>query len=117
MATKRNREPEYQLSRVEEEILTVLTGGRSLYGLEIITAVQDATEGRRRLGFGSLYPTLHKLEKKGFLKSEWGEEKPEERGGARRKYYRLTALGQRALREAASVRERLATWEPSWGRA
>jgi PadR family transcriptional regulator PadR len=117
MAKKRNREPEYKLSRVEEEILTVLTGGRSLYGLEIITAVEEATKGRRRLGFGSLYPALHKLEKKSFLKSEWGDDKPEERGGARRKYYRLTALGQRVLRETADVRLRLATWAPSWERA
>ena len=41
--------------------------GRELYGLEIITAVADASDGKRKIGFGSLYPTLHKLEKKGLV--------------------------------------------------
>jgi len=46
---------------------------------------------------GTLYPTLHSLERNGYLVSE-------ERvaGGRRRKYYRITARGQEALAEARS---------------
>lgn len=113
----RDREREYNLSRLEEDVLAVLMGSREIYGLEIIKAVEEATGGKRRIGFGSLYPTLHGLEKKGFVKCRWGEETPEERGGARRKYYKITALGEKALREAERIRERLAAWRPAWGRA
>jgi len=100
------------LSRTEENILMALFG-RPLYGLDIIRAVKEGSKGRCNLGFGSLYPTLHKLEKKGLVKSQWGDEKLEERGGARRRYYEVTALGQKALREIQDVRNNIAAWKPA----
>jgi len=42
---------------------------------------------------GSLYPALHRLEKRGWVASEW---KPTE-AGQRAKFYRLTAAGKRQL--------------------
>ena len=42
---------------------------------------------------GSLYPAMHRLEKQGWLKSEW---KPSD-AGQRAKYYRLTAAGKKQL--------------------
>lgn len=104
------------LSALEEMFLTVLSR-RELYGLEIIKAIEDASDGKRRIGFGSLYPTLHQLEKKGMVKSHWGEDKPDERGGARRKYYKITGAGQTALRKANEIRISLAGWNPALGRA
>jgi PadR family transcriptional regulator PadR len=104
------------LSPLEELVLTVLFKHK-LYGLEIIKAVEEASEGKRRLGFGSLYPTLHKLQKKGLLTSQWGEETPEERGGARRRYYQITAAGKNALREMRDVRTKIAAWKPAFGGA
>jgi PadR family transcriptional regulator PadR len=52
-----------------------------------------------RLGAGTLYPLLHRMEGAGLLTSETRVV-----GGRRRKYYRLTPAGQRVLAEA---RERL----------
>ena len=46
---------------------------------------------------GSLYPALHRLEKRGWLKSEWGVSEANQRA----KYYRLTPAGKTQL-----VRER-----------
>jgi PadR family transcriptional regulator PadR len=112
---KIKRERDLDLSMTEEMLLTVLLH-RELYGLEIIKAVEEATEGKRRIGFGSLYPTLHQLEKKGMVKSRWGDETPEERGGARRKYYTITSPGQKALRDANQTRTRLSQWKPALGR-
>lgn len=106
----------FDLSPQEEIMLTLLVG-RELYGLEIMRAIEEASEGKLRMKFGSLYPTLHRLEKKGFVTSRWGDDRPEERGGARRKYYTVTGLGERALREAQRLRANLATWQPVWGRA
>ena len=75
----------FDLSALEEDIMTVLDF-HELYGLQIIKAIEEASGGKRRLGVGSVYPTLHRLEKKGFVTSKWGDDRPEERGGARRKY-------------------------------
>ncbi len=54
-----------------------------------------------RISAGTLYPLLHRLEKKGYLRSkEWQD------GKSRRKVYRATALGRKALKAAkVKVRE------------
>jgi PadR family transcriptional regulator, regulatory protein PadR len=103
------------LSTVEELVLSALIS-HELYGLEIIKAVQEATEGKRRIGFGSLYPALHQLQKRGMVKSRWGDETPRERSGARRKYYEITNAGVAALKEAEAIRARLLGWKPLLGR-
>jgi DNA-binding PadR family transcriptional regulator len=101
----------FDLSALEEDIITVLDFHK-LYGLQIIKAIEEASSGKRRIGVGSLYPTLHRLEKKGFIQSKWGDDHPEERGGARRKYYEITALGRKVLRETQQTRTNLAKWQP-----
>jgi PadR family transcriptional regulator PadR len=53
---------------------------------------------------GTLYPLLAKLESIGWLKSEWENVEPSEAGRPRRRYYKLTALGQtNALKELSDV--------------
>jgi PadR family transcriptional regulator, regulatory protein PadR len=101
----------------QEEILLTLLVGKELYGLQIMKAIEEVGEGKLRMKFGSLYPVLHQLERKGFLTSRWGNDRPEERGGARRRYYLTTGLGEQALREAQRLRANLAAWQPAWGRA
>lgn len=49
------------------------------------------------LASGSLYPILMRLEKAGWLSSEWESGDPAELGRPRRRFYRLTALGQREV--------------------
>ncbi len=102
----------FDLSALEEHIITVLNV-HELYGLQIIKAIEEASGGKRRLGVGSLYPTLHRLEKKGFIQSKWGDDRPEERGSARRKYYEITGLGRQVLQETQATRANLATWQPT----
>jgi PadR family transcriptional regulator PadR len=101
-----------RLSSLEEDLLTLLTGWE-LYGLEIIEATKTASDGQRSIGVGSLYPTLHKMEKKGLVRSYWGEETPEERGHARRRYYTVTGLGERVLGATQKWRLGLAQWLPT----
>ncbi len=66
----------------------MLKGRRELYGLKILDYLNFEREDRlgRKLGFGSLYPALNRLEKKGLVTWGWGDH-VEETGGARRKYY------------------------------
>ncbi|AFZ61137.1 helix-turn-helix transcriptional regulator [Anabaena cylindrica FACHB-243] len=99
------------LSALEEDLLTVLRG-KELYGLQVMNAINEASDGKRQIGFGSLYPTLHRMEKKGLVKSRWGEETDPESGGARRKYYEITGLGEQVLRETQEYRAHLAGWKP-----
>lgn len=99
-----------RLSNLEENLIILLTR-KELYGLQIVQAIFD-TEGRK-VSFSSLYPTLHKLEEKGYLAARWGEDTPEERGRSRRRYYQTTGLGEKALHEAAERRQKLAVWQPA----
>lgn len=53
---------------------------------------------------GSLYPALHRLQRKGLLKSDWKESA----SGPMAKYYSLTALGRKYLQEEEAQWQRYA---------
>ena len=114
---KEEEKPAVKLSAIDQDILTAL-GARELYGLEILDELNldRATE----LSFGSLYPGLNRLEKKGFVSCRWGDEQ-EVSGGARRKYYKMTALGATTLRDIeqyrAALAERAGQNSTNWGGA
>ena len=96
-----------KLSAIDEDILTVLKGRGELYGLEIL---DNLNLGRREklgneLRFGSLYPALNRLMKKKLVTWRWGEE---ESGGARRKYFKINALGVYSLNAVQEYRTQLA---------
>ena len=68
------------------------------------------------LASGSLYPILMRLEKAGWLLSEWEAGDPATLGRPRRRFYRVTALGQRkvsAVRDALSPNLGEAAWATS----
>ncbi|WAL61353.1 PadR family transcriptional regulator [Thermocoleostomius sinensis] len=100
------------ISKLEEEILNLLAG-KELYGLQIIEAFAESSSGKRTIGVGSLYPTLNRLEEKGLVNS-WMKDRPaDERGGARRKYFRITQLGLMVMTEAEKFRRKLYEWRPA----
>ena len=96
-----------KLSAIDEDILTVLKGRGELYGLEILDYLNLDREKKlgSELGFGSLYPALNRLMKKKLVTWRWGEE---ESGGARRKYFKINALGLSSLNAVQEYRTRLA---------
>ena len=92
----------HQLGEFEEIVL--LTVGilyKEAYGVAII----DEMEARlnRKVSIGALQTVLRRLEKKGYLKSELGEA-TNVRGGKRKRYFSLTSLGSRVLRETQEQR-------------
>src|SRR2546427_8721802 len=101
-----------RLSSVEEDILTLLVG-RELYGLAMLEASRTAVGDTRALRPGSLYTALAKMEDKGLVRSWWGDERPPERGGARRRYYTATGLGAEVLTATQLRRTQLAAWQPA----
>jgi PadR family transcriptional regulator, regulatory protein PadR len=52
------------------------------------------------VGSGTLYPLLARWEKAGWVTSEWENVDPSEVGRPRRRFYRLTAVGQTKARDA-----------------
>lgn len=73
-------------------LLSILMEGES-YGYQIIKKMRAFSDGRLEWSFGMLYPVLHRLEKDGFVASEWKTSGK----GRLRKYYRLTEAGAREL--------------------
>lgn len=105
---RRDEMPELHISKLEEELLILLTG-RELYSIEIEGAFKEVL--RRERNFGSFYPTLRSLEKRGLISGRWGDEEPGDRFGPRRRYYKVTPLGAEALREADFRRQGLRDWK------
>jgi PadR family transcriptional regulator PadR len=93
-----------QLPRLNETEILIISGLSSSekYGLEIVEDVARLSGGKRKISLGGLYTTLHRMEEKGLVAARWGDA-TEERGGARRRYYKVTAFGARAAAEAKTV--------------
>ena len=72
-------------------VLAVLAD-EPLHGYAVIEALRRRSEGAFELAEGTLYPVLHRLEADGLLASSWSEA-----AGRRRRVYRLTRNGRRAL--------------------
>ncbi len=72
-------------------ILSVLEA-EPLHGYAVMEALQQRSGGELDLPTGTLYPALRRLERAGYLRSEWSTV-----GGRRRRTYRLTAAGKRML--------------------
>ena len=66
-----------------------------------------------KVGSGTLYPMLARLEAAGWLASEWEVIDPKEAGRPRRRFYRLTAVGQNNAR-AALADLQMAAGELAW---
>lgn len=73
-------------------ILRTLRMGPS-HGHAIARHIQRSSEDLLQVETGSLYPALHRLEARGWLRASW---ELSDRG-KRAKYYRLTALGRKQL--------------------
>lgn len=98
-------------SALEEDILTLLVESpQGIYGLDILGRLNVAAEkvGRNKFGVGSLYPALKRMEQQGLISGRWGEEVPgEESGGARRRYYSISAEGKKSLMATHEFRRAL----------
>src|SRR5690349_4401082 len=64
------------------------------HGHEIAKHIQRTTEDVLQVEHGSLYPALHRLERKGWVVSKWEQAKDRNREF---KYYRLTPAGRKQL--------------------
>jgi PadR family transcriptional regulator PadR len=82
-------------------ILKVVALG-PVHGYGISQRIRQISDSVLQVQQGSLYPALHRLEKRGWLAADWGESEK----GRQAKFYRLSAKG----------RKQLAAEEETWGR-
>jgi PadR family transcriptional regulator, regulatory protein PadR len=96
------------VGQFEQIILTAILSLRDeAYGVTIHKkAAQLAAP--KKISPGAVYVTLDRLEDKGLI-SSWLSDPTPERGGRSKRFYRLEALGERALEESAATARRV--WE------
>jgi DNA-binding PadR family transcriptional regulator len=93
------------LGEFEEIVmLTVATLYDQAYGVAVLEEIERRTG--RSVSVGALHSALERLEEKGFVQSRFGEATAE-RGGRRKRFFTVTAAGERALREAWELRSGL----------
>ena len=74
-------------------VLHILSGGKQ-HGWGVAQALKTRSEERLVVTQGSLYPALHRLEKEGWIESEWGVSE----NNRRAKFYRLSRSGRSQLK-------------------
>ena len=77
-------------------VLSILAREAS-YGYQIIRRINVEADGLFVWQEGTVYPVLHKLEKDGYVRTQWQQADT----GRRRKYYYITAKGRDALSDGA----------------
>jgi len=93
---------EYQLGEFEELVLlTVAAQHDQAYGVSIHEFLTEET--KKKINISAIHVALKRLEKKGFVDSRFGGI-TEERGGRRKKFYIVTALGKKVLDASHDLR-------------
>jgi len=67
--------------------------GDARHGYSVARTIEQATDDVLSIDEGSLYPALHRMEVKGWIKSSWGLSE----NNRRAKYYELTGRGRKQL--------------------
>jgi DNA-binding PadR family transcriptional regulator len=105
----------FQLGEFEELVLMSVAGlNEDAYTVSLQRYLERTIN--RNSTMGAIYRALDRLERKGFVQSWLGEVTPE-RGGKRKRYYRITATGMESLRHIREMRTRI--WreieeKPAW---
>ena len=83
-----------ELKKGPAEILILsLLEARARHGYEIAKLIEERSGGVLEFQVASLYPMLYRLERRGWIEGRWVEKA----GERRRRFYKLTAAGRRAL--------------------
>lgn len=68
-----------------------------LHGYGIARRIEETSQNRLTLNYGTLYPALLKLQQEGFITARWGQSE----NNRRAKFYSLTAAGRKQLAREA----------------
>jgi len=100
----------YQLGNLEEMILLVVAMMHDeAYGVSITEAYNKQTNNS--ISLSAVHTVLRRLEKKGFIESDLGGA-TQDRGGRRKRLYKITKFGYRTLQELQESRNKIWTQIP-----
>lgn len=77
-------------------ILKTLESMGPLHGYGIARRIEQVSDGKLAVNYGTIYPALLKLEQEGYISSEWGVSN----NNRRAKYYALTRSGRKHVEKA-----------------
>jgi DNA-binding PadR family transcriptional regulator len=96
---------DHSLGEFEELVLlTVAALHDEAYGVSILENLEESTE--KKVNISAVHVALKRMEDKGFVRSRFGGI-TEDRGGRRKKFYSITALGKRMLDHQYALRTNL----------
>jgi len=98
-----NEKGEFVQGTLDMLILKTLSVG-PLHGYAVASRIQQASDDYLKVEEGSLYPALHRMQRRGWVESEWGLSEAKRKA----KYYRLTAAGRKQLKSERQEWKRLA---------
>jgi PadR family transcriptional regulator PadR len=103
-----------QILTITEWLLlaAIMRNDNNAYGSVIFDTASELARPTK-VSYGSLYPTLERLERQGFLSSSFSEPIPE-RGGRSRRYFSVTAAGQKVMKRSEQVVRRIAGADAAW---
>ena len=78
-------------------VLKTLEALGSLHGYGIARRIEQTSENKLAINYGTIYPALLKLEQEGYIASEWGVSD----NNRKAKYYEMTRTGRKQLEEQA----------------
>jgi PadR family transcriptional regulator, regulatory protein PadR len=99
-----------------EEVLLLLVGilGEEAYAFKMADEFESQTG--RSVSIGAVHSTLDRLEGKGFLSSEMGNSTAE-RGGRRKRIFKITALGKKVLKDSRDFKVSLWSQYPAFAKS
>jgi PadR family transcriptional regulator, regulatory protein PadR len=74
-----------------------------MHGYDVVRWIHETTEDELRVEEGSLYPALHRLERRGWIEAEWGLSD----NNRRAKFYQITKAGRKQLAVETSTWKRM----------
>ncbi len=83
-------------------VLRTLQSMGPMHGYGMARRIEQISDDRLQLNYGTLYPALLKLEQEGYIRSQWGTSE----NNRKAKFYQMTKAGERRLLKAAAEWER-----------
>jgi transcriptional regulator len=93
--SEHSEKSEFVQGTLDMLILKTLAAG-PLHGYAIAERIHRASDDLLKVEEGSLYPALHRMERRGWIEAEWGLSEAKRKA----KYYRLTGAGRAQLKAA-----------------
>lgn len=93
-----------ELSILEAGLNLTRRGTLEAHGFLLARELRDRQGAKRLTAYGTLYKALDRLEQRGYLASRWEDpNRAAEDGRPRRRFYRLTIVGEKALADARAA--------------